>query len=106
MDSVSIDDIGNVIIEGFNDDGDRYVFIVRTVLGVSRMLKVGPIQDGAKTMCSSLFQQMEYNEKKIDREIDAFLNDGKCLTQVSVLDIDQLKPVSESLPNVVELMYD
>jgi len=44
MDSVTIDDIGNVILDGFNDYGEEFFLIIRTVLGVSRILEYGPIQ--------------------------------------------------------------
>ena len=43
MDSVSVDDIGNVVLDGYNDIGDRYILIIRTVLGISRILDFGPI---------------------------------------------------------------
>jgi len=49
MDSISIDNIGNCIIQAFNDDGDSFYLIIRTVLGISRIFQIGPIQDGAIT---------------------------------------------------------
>ena len=109
MDSISIDDIGNVIIEGYNDLGDRYFLIIRTLLGVSRILEFGPLQEGARTNCICLFQQMDYNDVKIDRLIDKFLNDKKMLTQVTASNItskEDLLKITNSLPNVVEFLYD
>ena len=80
MDSISVNDIGNVILDGYNDLGERYFLIIRTVLGISRILDFGPIQQGAPTYCQCTFQQMDYNDVKIDKIIDKFLNDKKMLT--------------------------
>ena len=55
MDSISVNDIGNVILDGYNDLGDRYFLIIRTVLGISRILDFGPIQQGAHTYCQCTF---------------------------------------------------
>lgn len=37
LDSISIDDIGNFVLEAFTDDGEKYYLMIRTVLGVSRI---------------------------------------------------------------------
>ena len=109
MDSVSVDDIGNVVLDGYNDIGDRYILIIRTVLGISRILEFGPIQDGAHTYCKCTFQQMDYNDVKIDKIIDKFLNDKKMLTQVTANGIkkkEDIIPITDILPNIVGFLYD
>lgn len=109
MDSISVDDIGNVILDGYNDLGERYFLIIRTLLGVSRILEFGPIQPGAKTFCQCTFQQMDYDEKKIDKIIDKFLNDKKMLTQVQSSQIsskNDMTIVTDFIPNIVEFLYD
>lgn len=87
LDSFTIEDIGNFVLEGFNDNGDKYYLIIRTILGVSRILQFGPIQQGVTTFCSSQFRQMDYDDKKIDRLIEGFLKTNNDLTQIQIFDI-------------------
>ena len=109
MDSVTIDDIGNVILDGFNDYGEEFFLIIRTVLGVSRILEYGPIQQGVTTFCQCTFQQMDYDDRKIDKIVDKFLTDKKNLTQVQAFDVskkDDLINCTDRLPNIVGFLYD
>ena len=109
MDSFSIDDIGNFVLIGNDDDNNKFYLIIRTILGISRILQIGPIEDGAATFCSCTFRQMDYDDRKIDRMIDKFLSQNDDITQIQVFDIktkNDLTEFTDSLPNIVEFLYD
>ena len=109
MDSFSIDNIGNFILEGYTDDGDKYYLIIRTVLGVSRILKIGPIQDGAKLFCSYQFMQLDYDDRKMDKLIQKWVSENKDITQIQIFDKPSKEDylnVTKTLPNILEFLYD
>lgn len=52
---------------------------------------------------------MDYNDVKIDKIIDKFLNDKKMLTQVTALDLkkkEDILSITDGLPNIVGFLYD
>ena len=42
-DTIDIDDIGNCAINAFNDAGEEYYLVVKTVLGWTEIFEFGPI---------------------------------------------------------------
>ena len=109
LDSISLDDIGNCIIEAFTDEGDKHYLIIRTVLGVSRIFQIGPLQIGARTFCSCYFHQMDYDDHKVDKLIGKFVNGKNVFTQISVKDIkskEDMLEITNDLPNLKEYLYD
>ena len=109
MDSISIDNLGNFVLKAYNDLGDEYLLIVRTVMGVSRILEIGPIEQGARTAYSCRFDQMDYNEKSIDKIIKWFLNGSYGITQVEVFDTksrEDFESFTIGLPDVRDFLYD
>ena len=93
MDSIDIDDIGNCCISASNDIGEFYYFISRTVLGVTRIMEYGPFKDGSFPIHAEwLFDQFDYNEKKIYNRIDKFLNNkNRVITQVEETDYESIE---------------
>lgn len=109
QDSFTIDDIGNFILEGYNDDGEAYYLIIRTVLGISRILTYGPFTNGAITKCQCSFFQIQYDDKKINNIIKKFVNEHQDLTQIEIFDLSTKKDVlqfTEKMKNIVEFLYD
>jgi len=109
LDSFTVENIGNCIIHTFTDDGTQRYLITRTVLGVSRVLKCGPIQSGAHTICSSSFEQFDYDEKKLNRCIERFVADDPEITQVEVLEPstrEDYEDITNSLPDIRNYLYD
>lgn len=108
QDQFSIDDIGNFVLEGFDDDANKYYLVIRTILGVSRILQIGPIQSGVPTYCSCSFRQMDYDDNKVDKIIEKFLSQNKDLTQIQIFDItkkDDIIEFTKTFPNIVEFLY-
>lgn len=109
LDSIEIDNIGNCIIEAFTDDGDVYYLIIRTVLGVSRIFQMGPIQNGATIECYCQFKQLDYDDYKIDKIINKFISGNQLITQINVFDIESkndILEVTNKLPDMRSLLYD
>jgi len=92
MDSITIEDIGNCVIEASGDSGFFYYLIIKTAMGITRILEYGPYKDGGfPTYVDENFIQMDYNEKKITQRIDKFLKHPD-ITQVRQLNsIDEIK---------------
>lgn len=91
--NIEIEDIGNCAIEAFNDDGLNFYLVVRTSMGTTNIFTFGPIwldleMFPANVNCT--FKRIEFNEKKISREIQSFLNDPKSkITQAFEIDTDE-----------------
>lgn len=43
MDSLEVEDIGNCSIRAFNDEGEEYILIIDTNVGITRIFTYGPI---------------------------------------------------------------
>lgn len=85
-DILQIDDIGNCAIrcEGTYKDGritnfGEYYLITKTVMGVTSILKFGPIIPDIPYMPTSFessFEQLAFKEPQIEKKISMFINDG------------------------------
>ena len=97
--SLVVDDPGNCAIcangyypvgKGVKLPGDYYM-IVRTIDGVTTILKWGAVTELAELVSgySLDVKQFKYKEASIHREIQLFLNDGqKFIYEAKVIDID------------------
>ena len=109
MDSVTVENIGNCILEAYDDDGDMYCLIIRTQLGVSRILQIGPIQSGATLNCFESFSQIDFDEFKLSKIIDKFLNGQSSITQVTTYNPEtkeEFEVFTNKLPDVKDFLYD
>ena len=109
MDSISVENVGNCVLEAYNDDGDKYLLVIRTALGISRILQIGPISTTVNTNCFESFIQIDYDENKISKIIDKFLNGNSSITQVesySAETKEDFKEFTDSLPNIKDFLYD
>ena len=84
-DSITIDSVGDCCIRAYNDDGQVYYLLIKTVMGFSKVYQYGPL-DCDLEICNNYscsIQQFEYSEKTLSKIIDNFLNDKyKKITQV------------------------
>ena len=106
LDSISIDDIGNCIIQANTDLGDVWYLVIRTVLGVSRIFCAGPISDGVNLTCSYSFQQIDYDDSKIDKLISKFIGTHYDFTQISVVSFNDCQDVVKQFPDIRSFFYD
>lgn len=75
---LEIEDPGNCAIKALNDDGEEYYLIIDTTLGSSRIFTYGPCVPDLDQLPKSVnchFLRIIYNNRKINKVIDDFLND-------------------------------
>ncbi len=90
---LEIENIGECALIANNDFLQEQVLIITTALGKTKILRYGPVFiDNAQPpiSVSYTFDEIDYNEYKIDKAIEKFINDAKFrATQVKVVDIEE-----------------
>lgn len=103
-DTIDIDDIGNVCLEAYNDDGQLYYLMISTDLGFTTVTQVGAIiadTDDIDSYFDFNRKSFEYNETKLTGIINKFLSDGKHLiTQVFFSNEQDIKDKLKKLNGV------
>ena len=80
MDSIEIEDLGNVYLRASNDDADEWYMSVKTSLGWVEIKQFGPLkidEEGFNFFFNFLYQKFEYSEKRLYKIIDEFINNSK-----------------------------
>lgn len=80
MDSVDIEDIGNVCIKVSNDEGVEWLLQIHTSLGWVIVKQFGPVKLNSSDIDNFFYfsrQKFEYNEKRLYKLIDEFINNSK-----------------------------
>ena len=103
LDSIDIEDIGNVSLQLINDLGQCWYMLVSTSLGWTTIKTFGPMSltDDILLYHFQLnYDLEEYNDSKLIKKIDKFINDPKKLiTQIFFVDknesIEKLKRLHE-----------
>ena len=102
MDSIDVDNIGNVTLKCNNDLAEEYYLIILTTLGETCTYQFGPLNADFNTpgpYFSFNKQTFEYSERAINKMIDKFIN-REGITQVMEIDmhdaIDRLDGVIET----------
>ena len=94
-DTLDVDDIGNCVIQAFNDLGEEFLLVIRTILGWTETFEYGPITPDIKELpkdVSMIYHRREYSESKITKAIDSFLNNPyRNITQAMVIDVETAK---------------
>lgn len=93
---LNVEDIGQCVILGRNDIGEENYLIIRTEMGFTEQITVGPVCPDVDLLpfnVSILYSRYEFNQGKIERAIDKFLNDPKKLiSQAEVTTFDAIYP--------------
>lgn len=78
--SIDIVDIGNVCLRCTNDSLEDYYIIIKTVMGTTGILKIGPLMPDTIILLDGYtieFKKIDFKEKTICKEINLFINDTK-----------------------------
>jgi len=81
LDSISVEDTGNVILEANNDNGYYWFLETTTMMGKTIITQFGPLRNGESLERDNGYGftynqlQIDYSEKKLHKIIDKFLND-------------------------------
>lgn len=102
QDLLSVEEIGKVALEGYNDEGMHYVLIVRTSMGIATFIECGPFVPDVTLLPSGFaisLNRMKFDAKKVSGAINKWLNDKKRLTHAEVVDedsaIEQIRDMRE-----------
>lgn len=96
-------DPGNTALRGSNDSGSDYYLVLKTIMGKTAILKFGPVLADSNILVEDFdasFKKINYNENKIGREINTFLNDYK----KQIIDVQEIliEEVFNFFPNLEE----
>lgn len=102
---LDIDDLGQLCLEGSNDDGMYFYLIIRTSLGSSIIATCGPVVpdiDMLPKNCCEMFKRIDYSEDKIIKEIENFLNGKNKLTDAKIISFDEAIECFRSIKDYVK----
>ena len=103
---LDVEDIGQCVILSRNDLGEEWYLLIRTELGFTEVLEYGPAVPDLTILPFAVnmsYNRFEYNQGKIERTIDRFLNNPKRLiTQAEVTDVESLR---SNIVNIVDKVF-
>ena len=103
---LDVDNIGDCVIQANTDLGEEYFLIIKTELGWTEILDYGPCVPDLDLLPLNYnikYSRIEYNQSKLERVIDKFLNDPKrAITQAKVT---TLEDIYECLINPIDKVF-
>lgn len=112
---LEVDNIGDVVIQANNDLAEEFYLIIKTELGWVEVIESGPIVPDLNLLPLNYnikYSRFEYNQSKIERIIDKFLNDSKrIITQAKIVELEDIadnivNPLTKMFPNAGGLEDD
>lgn len=104
--NLEVDNVGDCVLQANNDFGNEYYLLIKTELGFSEVLEYGPCMPDIQILpldYNISYSRFEYNQGKLERIIDKFLNNPKrVITQAKVTDYESIK---EFLVNPVDKVF-
>ena len=94
QESIDIVDIGNTALVCENINKELYYILIKTELGKTALLKMGPIFPDLETLLDGFsvsFKRIDYKEKTIEKDLMLFINDPK----------KRIEKVEECLPEEI-----
>lgn len=105
MDSIDVDDIGNVNIQVNNDSGCSWLLSIATELGWTCIKQFGPVNlDDLKLGYSFYYSyyKIEYKESKLIKIIKDFVNSStKNVTQAFIIDETDFNDIFNKIKEVM-----
>lgn len=103
---LDVENIGDCVLLGRNDLGEEFYLVIKTELGWTEVVDYGPCTPDLNMLPLNYnikYSRFEYNQSKLERLIDKFLNDPKkFITQANVTTIDSIYPF---LVNPIDKMF-
>lgn len=100
---IEIDRLGNCVLRGLDILTNRYYLIIKTDdIGNTKILQCGPYADYELSSLSIQYKKIDFQESKLKRIIDSFLNNPKAeIIQAEQISIDE---VFDEIKNPLELI--
>ena len=107
---LDVDNIGECVIRGRNDLGEEYYLIIRTDMGWTEQINFGPVTPDVDILPFNInmnYARFEFNQSKLMRAIDKFLNDPKkIITQADVVQVSDIRgPIIDSINKIILQYY-
>lgn len=91
---IEIDQIGDFVLQGSNEEGYFYYLFAKTFYGTTVMISLGPILPDAFAIPTGFHVSLDkvpYKEEKIAKSINFFLNDrSKKLTDAKTIELSEM----------------
>lgn len=102
---LDVDNVGECVLLGRNDLGEEFYLIVRTDMGWTEQINFGPVTPDVDILPFNInltYARFEFNQTKLMRAIDKFLNDPKkMITQADVVELESIQePIQFSLNKI------
>ncbi len=103
---LDVDNIGECVLRGRNDLGEEYYLIIRTDMGWTEQINFGPVTPDVDILPFNInmnYARFEFNQSKLMRAIDKFLNDPKkIITQADVVELSDIRgPIIDSINKII-----
>ena len=113
QESIDIDDIGNTAIQCWSNYGETKVLIIKTMDGITEIIEFGPVNTDINELPDRViynYQRFEFNQGKIIKIINKFIND-EIVSQVREVTFIEAKNVIKNLVDYIvrtsdEVDYD
>ena len=103
---LEVENIGDCVLLGRNDLGTEFYLILTTDLGWTECIEYGPCTPEFEELPHDYtikYSRFEYNQTKIERIIDKFLNNPKySVSQAQVVDLTDIR---EFLVNPIDKVF-
>lgn len=102
LDTIAVPDIGNCILQERNDLGLTWYLYIRTVIGRTTIIEMGPFIDTEifETGFSIKKKTVEFREKIVDSTLKRFIEDPKRdVTQVQIIDNEEFELAKQEALN-------
>jgi hypothetical protein len=90
---IDIDNIGEVCLSATNNFLQEKILVIHTEYGKTKVLQYGPVYvDNVQTPLNAqyTYEEFDYNDRKIDKIIDKFINEPKfSTTQVTEISYEE-----------------
>ena len=103
---VDIENIGECALLGRNDIGEEFYLVIKTELGWTEVFEYGPFVSDLELLPINYnisYSRFEYNEGKLERIIDRFLNNPKRL--ISQAQVVELYEIRKFLVNPIDKVF-
>ena len=103
---LDVENIGECVLLGRNDFGEEFYLIIHTDMGFTEMIEYGPAVPDLQLLpfhVSFTYDRFEYNQGKIEKLIDRFLNNPK--RAVSQAEVTSLDDIREHFVNPIDKVF-
>ena len=103
---LDVENIGECVLRGRNDLGEEFYLVIRSDMGWTEQITYGPVTPEIDILPFNInlsYSRFEFNQSKLMKAIDKFLNDPKkMITQADVVEYSSVvNNILESIHRIV-----